>query len=137
VLRKGDIAANWLAFPYASAADRFEMSFPGLLVVTHDQGVWQLPHYDSLCYDVAIGLGLGLGFGFDIGPGAVAWACSVAGPPGQSVAMDAGAYQLVRSDGRSGIGDPVPANLETWTMPLGYQYALTFDACGNGVLQRA
>jgi hypothetical protein len=125
VLRIGDVAANRLAYPYSSASDQFQMAF-GEVVLAHQQGAWQLPNYDSNAYAVNVGFG--------IGTGGLVWGYRVPARPGDSVTLAAGSYQLARSDGQSGIGDPLPENLEAWTIPLGYAYALTFDACGNGLL---
>jgi len=126
VLRRGDIAPNQLAQAYSSISDEFEFSFGEELVVAHEGGAWLSPHYDTNEYSLNVGFG--------IGRSVIAWGYSVPCQPGQPVSLDAGSYQFVRSNGQSAIGDPVADNLEAWTMPLGFQYSLVFDQCGNGSL---
>jgi len=126
VLRVGDLAPNQLSAPYSGASDQFQLAFPDELVISYGQGAWKLPPYDGLEYQVTVGLGIGTGL--------AAWGYSVPCGPQQTVPMDAGSYQLVRSGGDETIGDEIPDDLDTWTLPLGFQYALTFDQAGIGTL---
>jgi hypothetical protein len=126
VQRTGDLAPNQLGTPYYGGSDEFELVFPGELVVSYGQGAWKLPSYDGGEYGVTVGFGIGTGL--------AAWGYSVPCLPQQSVPMKAGGYQFVRSGGDETIGDPIPGDLDTWAMPLGFQYLLTFKQDGTGVL---
>jgi hypothetical protein len=126
VLRTGDVAPNQLSSPYSGGSDTFELVFPGELTVSYGQGAWKLPPYDSSEYVVNVGFGIGTGL--------AGWGYSVPCLPQQTIMMEAGGYQFVRSGGDETIGDPVPGDLDVWTMKLGSQYLLTFKQDGTGVL---
>lgn len=121
VRRSDDIAPNQMTRAYSGGSDQFEMPF-GDLVVKHDEGGWQLPHYDAGQYKVHVGFGLGRAM--------VSWGYSVFCQPARTVPLDAGAYELVRSDDQGNIGDRVADSLESWPLPLGARYSLVFDQSG-------
>lgn len=126
VLRNGDIAPNQMTQPYSGPSDSFDLAFSGQLTLSYQQGVWQIPNYDSDSYSVSVGFGIGAGL--------AAWGYSVLCQPGQNVPLAAGGYQLVRPSSIGNIGDPIPADATLWSMQLGQQYSLAFDASGQATL---
>jgi hypothetical protein len=126
VLRKGDFAPNQSTVPVKARDDRFDLAFPDVMTISYSDEAWHLPAFDSNVYDVEVGFGLVSGY--------ASWAYSVHGRPQQVIHMVPGAYQVVRSDGSETVGDPVPATLESWSVPLGAKRQLTFDGSGHGTL---
>ena len=131
-LKTGELNPNQAAEVFSSNADTFRLQVTQYLAVTHDPGGWTIPTYDDRDYTVNVGFGLRI-------RGWVYWAYSVRCTPNQQrLAIPAGSYELVRSDGSEQIGDPVYlAGMSQWVMPMGHAYTLTFDASGNGVLRVA
>jgi hypothetical protein len=128
VLRAGDLAPNQMTQPYIQASDEFELEFGGEIIISHDADGWQIPAFEAAQYTIYVGFGIGQSF--------VCWGYSVPCKPGERVPLSPGSYQLVRSDGDERIGDPVAAGSETWSLPLGFSYGLTFDSSGKGILRR-
>lgn len=128
VFQKGQVAANDAFQAYGGANDAFALApVPGL-TLSYASGSWTIPAFDSTQVEVNVGLGLAVGANY------YCWAYSAACSPQTHVAMQFGGYNLVRSDGREQIGDPVTPNAGDWMMPLGADYTLAFDGSGNGVL---
>lgn len=129
-LKAGDVSPNQAGLLFTSNADDFRLVVNEQIIVTHDPGGWNLPHYDGNEWSVNVGFGLRIGDW-------VYWGYSVGCTSGQhGVLVEAGAYELVRSDGAEKIGDPVVlAGMSQWSMPLGHHYSLHFDSQGTGVLR--
>jgi hypothetical protein len=128
VMRQGDLSPNQATAPYSGLSDAFQLNFPGELVISHEGGDWKLPNYDSSQYIVNVGFGVGAVW--------ATWGYSVPCQPGQTITgMEADGYLAVKSGGDVTIGHPVP-DLDSWPMPLGWQYLLTFDQSGKGLLTR-
>lgn len=129
VLKEGDISPNQFYYIYSGDTDTFRMPLNNDITLTHEQHGWKIPRYDAEAYKVNVGFGLGLGE-------YISWGYSVPVGPHMALAMKAGSYDLVRSNGQEQIGDPVAPNAGDWPMPMGYTYTLAFDSCGNGTLTR-
>lgn len=130
VYRAGEISPNTAAYRYASDADSFILPLNKLITLTHDSTGWRIPSYDSSLYQVSVGFGLGAD------PVFCAYALQVS--PLSTKLVGAGGFQLARSAGGQEIGDVVLASdAESWSMPIGGRYILTFDAEGNGTLTLA
>jgi hypothetical protein len=130
-LEVGQLAPNQGANAYLGNDDEFRLQIGQDLSVSHDGTGWQIPEYDSAKYTVNVGFGLKI-------QNWVYWAYSVCGSPGQQLVIAAGAYEFVRSNGDENIGDPVfMTGMDAWTMALGGDYLLAFDACGQGTLSPA
>ncbi len=126
VYKTGEIRPNAAAFPYSSDADSFTLPLNKAITLTHDSAGWRIPSYDSSLYQVCVGFGLGTD------PIFCAYSLQVS--PVKTVLVAAGGFQLVRDAGSQDIGDVINATEEAWSMPIGGQYILTFDASGNGTL---
>lgn len=127
-LKKGELGPNQAERVFSDNADRFFLRLSTDLVVSHGPDGWDLPVYDPAAWTLHVGFGLKI-------RGWVYWGYSVLCRPGGRVAMAAGAYVLVRSDGAERIGDPVAmTGLDDWSMTMGHDYTLDFDETGQGVL---
>jgi hypothetical protein len=130
-LEVGQLAPNQGASAYLGDGDEFQLHIGSDLVVAHNGTGWQIPAYDSTQYSVNVGFGLKI-------QNWVYWAYSVCCSPGEQLVIAAGGYEFVRSNGDENIGDPVfMAGMDAWTLTLGGDYVLAFDACGNGTLRPA
>ncbi len=130
-LRLGDISPNVSYFPYSGDDDDFEMKLNHQITVGHTASEgWDIPPFDSREYEVDVGFGVGTEY--------IAWGYSAPCQPNKRLALDASAYELVRSEGQSRIGDPVTPNPDNeWEMSIGLSYLLSFDNCGVGTLTPA
>jgi hypothetical protein len=128
VLKAGDLAPNQMTEPFVQASDQFDLAFSGEVSISHNADGWQIPAFEPAQYTINVGFGIGQHF--------ICWAYSVPCTPSERVPLSPGSYQLVRSDGDERIGDPVAADSETWSLPLGFSYGLTFDSSGEGILSR-
>jgi hypothetical protein len=126
IYKTGEISPNAAAFPYSSDADSFILPLNKAVTLTHDSAGWHIPSYDATLYKVTVGFGLGSD------PIFCAYALQVS--PVSTAVVAAGGFQLVRNAGGQEIGDVISEAEEAWSMPIGGQYILTFDASGNGTL---
>ncbi|MES1995177.1 hypothetical protein [Sphingomonas sp. 3F27F9] len=126
IYKAGEISPNAAAFPYSSDADSFILPLNKAVTLTHDSAGWHIPSYDATLYKVTVGFGLGTD------PIFCAYALQVS--PVSTAVVAAGGFQLVRDAGGQEIGDVISVAEEAWSMPIGGQYILTFDASGNGTL---
>ena len=127
VMKIGDLAPNQRYSAYASDADSFVMQLNAAITLTHENGAWHIPAFDTTQYTVNVGFGLGTTY--------IGWAFSLECQPLTAITLGAGSYELVKWNGQEQIGDPVvPTTQGDWVMPMGFAYTLTFDASGNGVL---
>ncbi|MEZ4301447.1 MAG: hypothetical protein R3B70_41320 [Polyangiaceae bacterium] len=131
VLTRGNLSPNQLHQRFTDNADVFSMPITSDITLAHDDAGWNIPHYDSTKHTVSVGFGLMI-------QGWAYWSYSIPCSPGQPVPVSAGSYELVRWDGHEKVGDPVAlSGLDAWKMPMGQDYALSFDARGNGKLTAA
>lgn len=126
VYHDGEIAPNGQTVAYTSDADSFLLPVTRDIRLKHDAAGWHIPAYDSARYRIAVGFALG------VAGGVPAWLTPAA--PRAVLPIGAGGYRLARSSGGLAIGDPVGPDLDGWTMPLGHDYLLAFDAFGVGHL---
>ncbi|WP_010161344.1 hypothetical protein [Sphingomonas sp. PAMC 26617] len=126
VQKAGEIAANTTACAYSSNSDIFQMQLNKSITLTHDGTGWHIPTYDGTLYTVSVGFGLGAEI--------VYFAYAAVVSPMTSVLINAGGYELARSSGAQTIGSTITADQESWIMPLGGAYRLTFDSSGDGTL---
>jgi hypothetical protein len=126
VWRKGDVAANVATRSVSDGAGYMNFVFPNEMDVILDNGEWQIPHFDSNLYLVAVGFG--------IGDAVIYPAYAVNCRPGQQIKMAPGNYQMVRSDGDDALGTTIKPDLETWDIPSTSDSILTFNAKGEGTL---
>lgn len=126
VYKSGEIRPNAAAYSYSSDADSFTLPLNKAITLTHDSAGWHIPTYDTTIYKVCVGFGLGAD--------PIFCAYSLGVSPVSTALVTAGGFQLVRNAGGQQIGDVVSAAEEAWSMPIGGQYVLTFDASGNGTL---
>lgn len=127
VLRAGDLSPNISYQLYSSDNDTFSLPLNSFIRVSHDDKGWHIPEYDSNKFMVNVGVGFLAEY--------LRWGYSVLCTPQITLALEVGAYELVKSNGQDRIGDPV-ANSQSWRMPIGYSYSLVFDSKGNGTLTR-
>jgi len=124
VLRIGDISASGSVVAYTADTDSFALRI-GEVVLNHGPAGWSIPSFDSTVYSVFVGFGLGSPYAY---PAFLAQAS-----PLTTVEVGAGGYVLARPVGSSAIGKPVAAS-DSWTMPLGKAWLLSFNASGVGTL---
>lgn len=131
VKKAGELGANQMARDFTSDSDQFGMQITESIRLDHDAKGWAIPSYESNEYFVYVGFGLKIrDWTF--------WAYSVCCTPLQPMAFSAGSYVLSRWDGHELIGDPVVSGeKQSWSLPLGNDYSLSFDERGEGTLQRA
>jgi hypothetical protein len=124
------MSPNQMGYPYTRNSDEFTLKITREISLIHDTDGWKVPHYDPSEYSVNVGFGLKIGDW-------VYWGFSVLCNPDQEpVRIDAGSYELFRSNGAEQIGDPVALDQSQWDMPIGSSYQLAFDAWGNGTLTK-